>query len=94
MTDACHIRAVFQRIRAEDNYVKRDHPTIGGMWTVDTWRQGDVEVRLEDEGYTQRVITPDLNVYVTWQGQDNVTFVKGGAAELQAVHQRVVDLIP
>lgn len=43
---------VVKSIKVTDNYVPRDFQTMGGAWTRDTWRRGDITVYMEDEGYT------------------------------------------
>lgn len=56
---------IVQAVRDKDYYVPRDFQTIGGMWTVDTWRRDGVTVQLMDEGYTTRIMAPGLDVSQT-----------------------------
>ena len=45
-------------IKTDANYIPRDYKTIGGMWTVDTWKLGDLQYQLMDEGYTSVIRGP------------------------------------
>jgi hypothetical protein len=56
---------IVQAVRDKDYYVPRDFRTIGGMWTVDTWRRDGITVQLMDEGYTTRIMVPGLDVSQT-----------------------------
>ncbi len=62
-------RMAFERIvlavRDKDYHVPREFRTIGGMWTVDTWRRDGVTVQLMDEGCTTRIMAPGLDVSQT-----------------------------
>lgn len=50
---------LYRKVKVEQNYVERDYKTIGGMWTVDTWKKqfNDITIicNLMDEGYTKRL---------------------------------------
>lgn len=48
-------------IRREENYIPRTYKTVGGMWTVDTYKKDDVTLQLMDEGWTTRI----FNEHVT-----------------------------
>lgn len=52
-------------VKRSENYVPRDYQTIGGMWTVDTYKVGDITVQLMDEGYTNKLITPTIEAIET-----------------------------
>lgn len=84
------IELLYHRIRTDANYVPRNYNTIGGMWTVDTWKSDRLgyTARLEDEGCTSRVMTEILNVSTTY-GRDAV-FTKGSEVELLELYERVV----
>lgn len=56
------LNALVNLVKTNEHYVPRGYKTIGGMWTVDTWRKDDVVVRLMDEGYTVTVSAPGLEV--------------------------------
>ncbi len=78
---------VFQQIilavKQEKFYVPREYKTIGGMWTVDTWKRGDVTVQVMDEGYTTRIIAPGLQVIDSYPNQ--ITFQTGNESILNAI---------
>lgn len=60
------IAAIHHHVKTLGDYVPREHQTIGGMWTVDTWRLDDVSVTVEDEGYTSSIIGPEIKVSHTY----------------------------
>ena len=76
------IQELVNRVKTPENYVPRDYQTIGGMWTVDTWRQGDVTVQLMDEGYTTVVRAPGLEVVIGYHG---IEYQQGSEADVQAL---------
>ena len=43
---------IYYDVAKPGNEVLRDYETIGGRWTVDTWKKGDWTAQLMDEGYT------------------------------------------
>ncbi len=84
MTPTEQLEAIFQIVRTHGEYIERDHKTMGGMWTVDTWVLGDIRVQLMDEGSTQAVLSDNFNAYSTY-GRE-VTFIRGGAQELETLY--------
>lgn len=46
-------------IKKEENYVERKSETIGGMWTVESWKKDDIIFSIMDEGYTERIYIKD-----------------------------------
>lgn len=54
--------AIQHIVKTNANYVPRNYESVGGMWTVDTWKLGEFRVQLEDEGYTMAVFAPGLVV--------------------------------
>jgi hypothetical protein len=77
--DVTRIQKLFYHIRANGTRQERG-PTIGGMWTVDTWVFGDARCQLMDEGSTQAVASENLYVYSTYDRAP--TFNKGSSIEL------------
>ena len=83
--------ALFDHIRRNGEFVERDHKTIGGMWTVDTWRDKenhDLKVQLGDEGWTRTIVFPGLIAYRT--GQGNITFRKGTEEDLKKFYDQIM----
>lgn len=70
---------VVQAVRDKDHYVPRDFQTIGGMWTVDTWRRDGITVQVLDEGWTTRIMAPGLDVS---QGGDGILRYEQGDLEV------------
>jgi hypothetical protein len=62
-------------IKTDENYVPRNFQTIGGMWTVDTWKKDDMIFQLMDEGYTSVIRAPGLKV--TDGAYRGITFQEG-----------------
>lgn len=77
---------IFKFIQRDDNYVPRNYRTIGGAWTVDSWKYNNIVVQLCDEGYTKKIITDDLNVYVF---NDNVVYDKGSKELLISLYNLI-----
>jgi hypothetical protein len=42
-------------VRQQENHVPREYKTVGGMWTVDTYKKNDVTLQLMDEGWTTKI---------------------------------------
>jgi hypothetical protein len=59
------IKAIFNQIedivRQTIHYEPRNYQTVGGMWTVDTYKKGDITLQVMDEGFTVRVITDKVS---------------------------------
>ncbi|QJT70447.1 hypothetical protein [Microcystis phage MaeS] len=59
------IQAIFNQInnivRQTIHYVPRNYKTVGGMWTVDTYKKGDVTLQVMDEGWTIRIFTKHIS---------------------------------
>lgn len=74
---------VWDAIRKKENYIPRNYQTVGGMWTVDTWRYDNIIIQLMDEGYTQRILTTDLDVFQNCRNE--LTFMKGDKTILERI---------
>lgn len=62
------ISTIVKAVKTGEHYVPRGYETMGGMWTIDMWRKGDVVVRLLDEGYTTIITAPGLRVVDSGHG--------------------------
>lgn len=71
------ILELIRAVKQKQNYVTRDYKSVGGMWTVDTWKQGSVTVKVMDEGYTTVVCAPGLDVVLGYNGKEYVEFRLG-----------------
>jgi hypothetical protein len=67
-------------LRADENYTHRGYDTIGGMWTIDTWKKNGVSFQLMDEGATSRVFSLDFDVVLNYY--DVPTFHRGCIADV------------
>ena len=72
----CEIRSI---VKINENYVPRDYQTMGGMWTVDTYKKLNVMFQIMDEGYTTRIITNDVEVVCNY---NNDIEIKKGTIEM------------
>ncbi len=74
------IATLISQVKQPQFYVPRDYKTIGGMWTIDTWKRDEITVQVMDEGYTTRVSGPGFEASVSWSvfdKKDVVTYTKG-----------------
>lgn len=80
---------VWTVIRTDENYVPRNFQTVGGMWTVDTWKKDGVTIQLMDEGYTQRIFAEDLDVTQGYKfGKTVLEFKKGNEETLETLKKQ------
>lgn len=73
------ISTILTAVKTGEHYIPRGYETMGGMWTIDMWRKGDVVVRLLDEGYTTIITAPGLRVVDSGRG---TVFEQGTEADL------------
>ena len=76
------IHELVSAVRQPEFYVPRDYQTMGGRWTVDTWRRAPVQVQSMDEGYTTIVTAPGLRVVLGYNGQQYVRYEQGNYQQL------------
>lgn len=77
---------IVQAVRNKDHYVPREFTTMGGMWTVDTWRKDGITVQLMDEGWTTRIVASGLDV--SQSGTHDLQYHEGAAEQLiQLAHR-------
>lgn len=62
-------------IKTEDNYIPRNYKSIGGMWTVDTWKKDNFILQIYDEGATSS-ITFMKDDKPAWKAIDGYTGLK------------------
>lgn len=75
---------VRKEVQKEENYIPRDYDTVGGMWTVDTWKKNGVYFNIMDEGYTERIFVSDILEAVR-KYDDSIIFYKGDVDTLGSV---------
>lgn len=73
---------VRKHIRKDENYVPRQYETIGGMWTVDTWKKNGIIFQIMDEGYTNRIFSKELGLDVL-ETMHGITWKKGDIETLK-----------
>jgi hypothetical protein len=69
------------RIKTDENYIPRNYQSVGGMWTVDTWREGVVEYQVMDEGYTSVISSPTVHVMCLWDNNGSKFVFRKGTLE-------------
>lgn len=79
---------VFNHVRNNGKYVKRENKTIGAGWTRDTWTLGSTTVFLEDEGYSRGIIDSDLHLVVYDSASTGPSIRKGTLEDLMNVFKR------
>lgn len=72
-----NINELIAEVKQEAYYVPRDYQTLGGGWTVDSYKRGEVTVQVMDEGYTTVVTAPGLRVIKGYRGEDYIRYVEG-----------------
>ncbi len=72
-----------------NNYIPREHRTIGGMWTADTWKFNGVTCRLEDEGYSRTILTDDEIFYAHQFSDKDVRIDKGNIEDLLRIYKKI-----
>ena len=80
-TDLHTFLSIYNLVMKPENYIPRGYQTIGGMWTIDTWKFKEITVQLMDEGYTRKLFTssPDIEVL---ERNNELTFIKGTIIDL------------
>ena len=74
---------IWNNVNHKENYVPRTFQTIGGMWTVDTWKRDGVTIQLMDEGYTRRIFSDCVDVF--YNEFNGMRFNKGSEQDLEII---------
>lgn len=72
---------IIKKVRQDEFFVPRDYKTIGGSWTVDTWKCKDIMVQVMDEGYTTVISAPGLKIVNGYNGTEYIRYVEGTEAD-------------
>lgn len=83
------IQELIQAVKQEQYYVPRDYKSMGGMWTVDTWKRDSVTVMSMDEGYTTVVRAPGLDVVSGFNGKEYVEFRLGDLSVVDQIFEQL-----
>jgi hypothetical protein len=75
---------IYRFVRKDQNFIPRNYQTIGGGWTVDTWKLNDVTVQLMDDGYTTVIFNENVYVYQTCTNP--LVFTKGDEENLKNIY--------
>jgi len=86
------VQKIIDAVRKDTNYVPREHKTIGGMWTVDTWKLDCVTLQLMDEGYTNVIIAGSVTVAMRYAGGQNELSFEHGAEPALIELARIVEI--
>lgn len=57
-----HIEKV---VKTKENYIPRAYQTVGGIWTVDTYKKGEITLQVMDEGWSTRIFTNKIDAIET-----------------------------
>lgn len=75
-------------IQTEENYVPRDYQTIGGMWTVDTYKYKGLTLTMMDEGWTIRIAGEGVDLI---NRGDDYELRKGNISELDEILSAITE---
>jgi hypothetical protein len=80
-------------VKRRENYVPQKYQSVGGVWTVDTYKLGPVTVQIMDEGYSARLFTrpSELDVFEFCRGNETVLEFRAGSADDLAALLAVMD---
>jgi hypothetical protein len=78
-------------VKRRENYQK--YQSVGGVWTVDTYKLGPITVQIMDEGYSARLFTrpSELDVFEFCRGNETVLEFRAGSADDLAALLAVMD---
>lgn len=70
-------------VQRSENYVPRDYQTIGGKWTTETYKKGDVTLQIMDEGYSARLFTKtnEFDIHETYRNDGTLFELRSGTPE-------------
>lgn len=81
---------LFNYVKCKGSRVERDYGTVGGIWTVNTWKLNNIIVNVMDEGYTDRIYVRDkLDVCRSYKGE--LSFSLGDIGTLKSIYEEVVN---
>lgn len=83
------IKTLISLVKKEENYIPRNYQTIGGMWTVDTWKKNDVMVQVMDEGYTTAILAPGLKIMTGYNGKEFFDYELGDESMVDKLIQQI-----
>lgn len=72
---------VYRAVSIKANYIHRNYSSMGGIWTTDTWKKGDITTRLGDDGWTKMILV-EKRLLVYEDGNGEITFYKGTEEDL------------
>ncbi len=76
-----------EKVKTSENYVPRDYQTIGGMWTVDTYKIDRLIYQLMDEGYSERIFNDHFELYCNYNNE--VTLNNGTLEDAKAAYELI-----
>jgi hypothetical protein len=78
---------IIKIVKQKQCYIPREYKTVGGIWTVDTYKLGEVTVQVMDEGYTTVIQAPSLKIVSGYNGQEYVRYELGDELIAETVLQ-------
>jgi hypothetical protein len=89
--DEILIKTMFQQIekiiRKDSNYVPRNYKTVGGMWTVDTYKKGDITLQIMDEGWTSKIFSDKISAI---DSGGHFKIEKGTLEDFDSVYKSII----
>lgn len=77
---------VTNELRQSIYYVPRNYQTIGGMWTVDTYRYDDITLQIMEEGWFLKIVS--LN-FIASERSDHFEIEKGTIKDLEQLMNKL-----
>ena len=81
--------SIIKLVKTKQNYIPRNYQTVGGIWTVDTYKLDDTTVRVMDDGYTLTLVSPNISAVDT---AGKFKLQKGTEKDLKELYKRLVTL--
>ena len=76
-------------VKKSENYIERKTPSIGGVWTVESWQKDDIIFSIMDEGYTERIYIRDT-LDVIKRYDNRLVFKLGNYEDLNELAERLI----
>lgn len=78
---------IWNMVKRKENYVPREYQTIGGMWTVDSYKFAGVTAQSMDEGYSSKLISEKVVAFRYHNG--TIDYMKGNQADLVELAEKM-----
>ena len=91
-TEMEQLQSLIQLVKQNRYHVPRDYDTVGGMWTVDTYKRRGVTVKEMDEGFSTSVSGEGLLVWVLYNPQTGQDYIEYKLGDSRVVENLTLNL--